>query len=307
MDFNLARIVSRARKLGRPLKKAYRQVRPRTAVSIGERKYALPIAPADFLRLDVDHEPWLNWVYAAALEMKHGALVDVGVNRGQTLAKMLRIAPNNRYIGFEPQPACAFYVGEFLRINRLDNCTIVPIALSDHAGLSVLALNTFDPGDGAASIAKGYRPDSFYVQSMTIPIFRGDDIFSTFSESISLLKIDVEGAELEVLRGLTSTHGERRPFVLFEVLNNYLVVTGEYLSDELAAHRNEQARQISSFFADAGYAVFNIREKALIRSDVIRPEVSGDLSITNYLAVPNELVPGLERFIHQPVTRNRSG
>ena len=184
MDFNLARIVSRARKLGRPLKKAYRQVRPRTAVSIGERKYALPIAPADFLRLDVDHEPWLNWVYAAALEMKHGALVDVGVNRGQTLAKMLRIAPNNRYIGFEPQPACAFYVGEFLRINRLDNCTIVPIALSDHAGLSVLALNTFDPGDGAASIAKGYRPDSFNVQSMTNQIFRVDDIITTFSESI---------------------------------------------------------------------------------------------------------------------------
>ena len=101
-----------------------------------------------------------------------------------------------------------------------------------------------------------------------------------------------------MLRGLSSTLGERRPFVLFEVLNNYLVVTGEYLSDELAAHRNEQARQISSFFADAGYAVFNIREKALIRSDVIRPEVSGDLSITNYLAVPNELVPGLERFLY---------
>ena len=293
MDFSLARIISRARKLGRPLKRAYRRVRPRTAVGIGEKVYALPIGPSDFLRFDDDFERWLDWVYAAALEIKEGAFVDVGVNRGQTLAKMLRIAPHNRYIGFEPQPACAFHVDEFLRINRLDNCSIIPIALSDRASLSELALNRFEPGDGAASIAKGYRPDSFYVRSMTVPAFPGDDIFSSLSTPISLVKIDVEGAELEVLRGLSNTLRERRPFVLFEVLNNYLVVTGEYLSDELTAHRNERARQISSYFADAGYALFNIRGESLIRLEMIRPEVSDDLSITNYLAAPNELASEL--------------
>lgn len=297
MDFSLAKIKSRARRLGRPLKKAYRQVRPRTAVSIGENVYTLPTPPTDFLRLSENFEPWLNWVYATALEKKSGAFVDVGVNRGQSLAKMLRIAPGNSYIGFEPQAACVFYVEEFLRINHLDNCVIIPIGLSDHAGLSELRLNTFDPGDGAASIVKDYRPDTFYVRSMTVPVFRGDDIFLTSSTPISLLKIDVEGAELEVLTGLSNTIRERRPFVLFEVLNNYLVVTAEFLSDELTAHRNDRARHISSYFADAGYAVFNIRGKSLIRTEVIRPEVSADLSITNYLAVPDEFVSQLEHFV----------
>lgn len=294
MHSMLNEITLRARKFARPLKRTYRRVRPTATVNIGARAFALPIAPNDFLKLDDAHEPWLDWIYAAALEQKQGALVDVGVNRGQTLAKMLRIAPDNRYIGFEPQPACVFYVDEFVRINRLDNCTIIPIALSDRAALLELSLNTAEPGDGAASIASGHRPDSFYVQSKIVAAFRGDDALATIPAPISLIKIDVEGAELEVLKGLQDTLREHRPFVLFEVLNNYLVVTDEPLSAELSEFRNALARQISVYFAEKGYVVFNIRDRSLIRSDIIRPEVSADLSITNYIAVPNELASVLD-------------
>jgi len=283
------------RKVAGKLKRSYRAIRWRRSIRLGCKTYSIPNSFRALLEFEADHEMWLDWVYQAALEVKEGAFIDVGVNQGQTLAKMLRIAPVNQYIGIEPQPGCAFFVDEFIRINGLKNCSIVPIGFSDRTGLAELNLHSLAPGDSTASVSKEHRPDSFYAGSKIIPVFRGDELFSTLSvPSISLIKIDVEGAELEVLRGLPVTLKTHRPFVVFEVLNNYLVVTREGLSDELTAHRNEKAQQISSYFDQAGYRVFNVRGKRLIPSKVITPEVSADLSITDYVAVPEEMVPEIE-------------
>jgi FkbM family methyltransferase len=287
--------MSFARRVAGRLKSIYRAVRPKRSVAIGGRSYALPTSRGSSLNFSAEHEPWLDWVYEAALQTKEGTFVDVGVNRGQTLAKMLRIAPESRYVGIEPQSGCVFHIEEFFRINGLESCTIIATAFSDHSGFARLKLNSPAVGDSTASIAQAHRPDSFYVRSSVIPVFPGDALFSKLPEqAIALIKIDVEGAELEVLRGLSATLRKKRPFVVFEVLNNYLVVTRQELSVELTAYRNERARQISSFFDDAGYAVFNIRGKSLIQTEIIKPEVSSDLSITNYLAVPNELLSEIE-------------
>ena len=165
--------------------------------------------------------------------------------------------------------------------------------MSDHSGFAQLKLNSPAAGDSTASIAEAHRPDSFYVRSSAVPVFPGDALLSALPEqAIALIKIDVEGAELEVLRGLSATLRTKRPFVVFEVLNNYLVVTRQELSVELTAYRDERARRISAFFDGLGYAVFNIRGESLIGTETIKPEVSADLSITDYLAVPNELLSG---------------
>lgn len=296
------------RKFARSLEQFYRGLRPRRSVKIGGKRYALPRGSGTLLALDTDHEPWLDGVYEAAFQIKTGTIVDVGVNQGQTLAKVLRMALGNRYIGLEPQPGCVYSVEEFVMLNGLKNCTIIPVGLSDHTGLAELSLHSFAPGDSTASIAKAHRPESFYVQSKVIPVFPGDDILSLFpNESISLIKIDVEGAELEVLKGLSGTLAKNRPFVMFEVLNNYMVATRENLSKEMESHRNDRARQISMYFESAGYTVFNIRGEALIRTRVITPKVSADLSITDYLAVPHELVPDIESRFEVRETEGAGG
>ncbi len=295
MDGRLHNIKSPLRNAVRRLKSAYGHVRPKRTIRIGPKSYALPSTLGTLLSLHPGHEPWLDWVYEVALQSKEGTFVDVGVNRGQTLAKLLRLAPNNRYIGLEPQPGCVFYVDEFFRINGLENCRILPIALSDHAGLVELSLHSQADGDSTASIARRHRPTSFYVQSKWVPAFPGDEVFPLLpDEAISIVKIDVEGAELEVLRGLSNTLHKYQPFVVFEVLNNYLSVTRENLTEEMTEYRNDRARQISSYFDGLDYTVFNIRGTSLILSEVITPEVSADLSITDYLAVPKELVPQIQ-------------
>jgi hypothetical protein len=166
---------------------------------------------------------------------------------------------------------------------------VVPVGLSDANAIQRLYFHSGRAGDGTASIAEAHRPSSFYTQHRFIPVFKGDDVITEFDISeISALKIDVEGAELEVLRGFHDTISNRRPFIVFEVLHNFLVATGEDLSPELAEYRNRRASEISQTLKDLRYYIYNVRGRHLLRMDVIKPEVSSDLSTTDYLAIPKE-------------------
>lgn len=64
----------------------------------------------------------------------------------------------------------------------------------------------------------GFRDDSFYKWSKPILAMPGDDLSI---DDISVIKIDVEGSELEVLQGLIETIDKFSPFILFEVLSLY--------------------------------------------------------------------------------------
>lgn len=72
--------------------------------------------------------------------------------------------------------------------------------------------------------------DDIYRVIIQIYAARGDDVICRLKiSSMALIKIDVEGAEFEVLHGLKVSIKKYRPFIIFEVLNNYLVITNENL------------------------------------------------------------------------------
>lgn len=261
------------------------------SITIGDRDYRLPTYEQAVLSFTPSYEEWLDPVYELVLNHKKGAFIDVGVNRGQTLAKILRLDPTRRYVGFEPQSSCAYLISEFLKINGLDNHTVVSVGLSDEDAICELMYRTHGAADGTASIAAKHRPPSFYVRSSFIPVLRGDKVIRSLRlEDIACIKIDVEGAELEVLHGLEKTIQEFMPYIVFEVLNNYLAATGEALDEETTAYRNERAKDISHFLSALGYRIYNIRSDGFVHTDLIRPEVSHDLSITDYVAVPRDLI-----------------
>jgi FkbM family methyltransferase len=252
-------------------------------------QYQLPAWQDSPLNFSVQHERWLDPIFSVIQSHKEGAFLDVGVNRGQTLAKFLTISPDRTYIGFEPQASCVSFLQDFFRINEKPYCRVVPVGLSDSNGVKQLFFRTGQSGDGTASIAEGHRPASFYTHSLIIPVFKGDDILPKLGISnISAIKIDVEGAELDVIKGLRDTICAKRPFLVFEVLNNFLVATGENLSPELIAHRNRRAFEISETLDELSYNIYNIRDQCLIQVREIEPEISSDLTITDYLAIPKE-------------------
>lgn len=88
--------------------------------------------PCRFTTYSDQHERFLGVILRRVLETRSGAFIDVGVNAGQTLAKVLSIDKERLYLGFEPQLSCCFNADQFIKANELLNAKVLPIALSDN-------------------------------------------------------------------------------------------------------------------------------------------------------------------------------
>jgi FkbM family methyltransferase len=163
-------------------------------------------------------EMWMVEVIKRLLPLKPGAFVDIGANIGQTLLKLRAVSRDTPYLGLEPNPACASYVCEIIRANRFDHTTLVPVGISD--ARAILELDFFAEGnqtDSGASLVKDpeFRPGHPVVFRQPVPVFPYEDV-STFLRGTPpcLVKIDVEGAELQVLDSMQETIRAHRPLIL---------------------------------------------------------------------------------------------
>jgi FkbM family methyltransferase len=258
-------------------------------ITLGGRTYrirGLFVNKLALLRSFGSSEAWLDCVYETALKCRPGLFLDVGANVGQTLFKILALDSTRPYLGFEPQVSCCFLIQQFVEDNRLKDHTILPVGLSDkNHSLKLFVRDAYY--DTAASMVEGFRPDSFYVSHRYVCVRKGDEVISELgAQDLCAIKIDVEGAELEVVEGLSNTLKQKRPVIIFEVLNHFLVGTGRQLDESTIRFRESRVQKVEAILRNLGYEIFNIlpgkRLKKLLR---IEPPASADLSLTNYLAV----------------------
>lgn len=133
--------------------------------------------------------------------------VDVGAHDGMVLTEILRVAPQGRHVAVEPLPEKA----EQLR-RGFPGVEVHNVALADEPGtmtftryplsLQLSGLRARDLGDQPS--------EQFEVQVRPL-----DDLLDP-ELRIALIKIDVEGAELGVLRGARRTLERWSPTVVFE-------------------------------------------------------------------------------------------
>ena len=237
-------------------------------LTVGGRRYRLRGLFGNRMSTGFDHEPNLLPVLASALQERSGAIVDVGTNTGQTLIKVLSIDPTRRYVGLEPQIECCFFLNQFSRDNGLGNVTVLPIALA--RGNGMLRLHSSDTYDEMASVASPVRPDERMHRHTTwIPSRNGDELFEELGlDEIALIKIDVEGYELEVLSGLAGVLRAQRPILVFEVLPNFHGRERIPYAEAVRAEHWRRARAIDALLRGLGYTIEQIDRRG--RTRVIR-------------------------------------
>jgi FkbM family methyltransferase len=167
------------------------------------------LLPRLALRLRADRhlrtgEPELRLV--STLSMPGRLSVDVGANHGVYAVVMARHAP--RVLAVEPNPRLA----RLLRRGLPANCTVLACALSEAPGVAELRVPIVDGREDSylASLSeRADRPSHRYrVELRTL-----DDCVR---EPVGLLKIDVEGHEIAVLRGARRVLREDGPNLLIE-------------------------------------------------------------------------------------------
>ncbi|WP_425994519.1 FkbM family methyltransferase [Afipia sp. DC4300-2b1] len=162
---------------------------------------------------------WKTQLISQLLKLRRETLIDVGANRGQTLLDYLSVPHAHGYLGFEPNYYCASLVSDIIASARRPDCRIVPAGLSDRNGLQQLLLDPEENLDPSASLDVSLRPGRSWKEQFAA-CYRFDDIRAALQiGKIGLLKIDVEGAELPVLRGMEASIVKDRPWILCEVLH----------------------------------------------------------------------------------------
>ena len=150
----------------------------------------------------------------------YGKVLDIGANLGSYSIPLAKKYPNIEFYAFEPQRIISYQLGANIIINGLENVFINNNALSDKNDL----LNPFMPdyevegNIGAFSIDEEVRKNDYECNSkgkmQEIDVCPLDDFIFT---DVKLIKIDVEGHELEVLRGAKLTIEENNyPPIIFE-------------------------------------------------------------------------------------------
>lgn len=141
-------------------------------------------------------------------------IVDIGANIGNHALFFSEFLVHNNIICFEPVESNL----EVLRSNMIGRkCDIVGVALSDKNGSATL-YNSDAGSSGCFSLERfdNYLLKSFVVQD-SIPTRTLD---SYGLEDVSMIKIDVENHELQVLEGARQTILYNKPMILVEDLHN---------------------------------------------------------------------------------------
>ena len=217
-----------------------------------------------------------------------GGLLDVGVNLGQTLIQWERCG-GGMYLGIEPNPECVAYAKSLARENGFENITIVPAALSDRAGMIKLDFYTDSEFDSSASIVPHFRDDRPVCKSEYIASITGTELLSEFGmKDVSIVKIDVEGAELMVLRQLEPLFATTRPVIIMETLPAYSASN---------CARIEAQSCIEDLLAFHDYDLFRLEHDAVHLFGVRKLEAFGiysDIAMSDHLLVPREYVCDLQ-------------
>jgi len=254
------------------------------------RHHTKPVLVSDFdgsirleLRLDEHMGSQIFWFGSYSVEILRVldrllapgmVVVDAGANIGEvSLFAAKRVQPGGHVFSFEPVPELATRLRHHVELNGFAVVEVFERGLADREGKA----NIYTPGtpfrdgtvnDGMSTLYAGadHHTLAGSVLLTTLDAFAHERGLNR----IDLLKVDVEGAELPVLRGAREVLAVHRPWVIVEVQQE---------TSEAAGYRQGD---ILTYLGDFGYRFAKIARRG--RLGTITAETLG--SFQNVLGIP---------------------
>ena len=245
---------------------------------IGAKSFTIPVrGQVGYANLLPPTEGWMSKLIKRLLASRSGAVVDVGMNIGQTIIKIAASSDSVSYLGFEPNPICYSYCKELVEKNGLRSFSIFPVGLSETP--DVVALYADKAHASGASTIKDFRADlERYPEIHRVPVMAGDTILEKeVIEGLSFIKLDIEGSELAALRGLKKTLSRTHAAVILEILPVYT------LEREFLRQRKARQDELLVFMKDLNYQALLILEDSGQLQAIDDIPVHGDMGRTNYM------------------------
>jgi FkbM family methyltransferase len=178
------------------------------------------------------HGMWLGSYEAdkqqilADIPLEGTTVLDIGANVGFFSILLSRlVGPKGKVIAFEPLPRNIDFINQHIQLNKLENITVYAAAVGEKTGVM-----RFDSSPCHSQGRLALTGD------LEVPVITLDSL-SKLDNPVSFVKIDVEGAEADVLRGSESFFKSNRPIIL------------------LATHGRKEADDCQKILSDYGYSL----------------------------------------------------
>ena len=156
------------------------------------------------------HEYLPSSVFVA--HIPEGSLVvDIGANLGEYTALAARATgKQGRVVAYEPNPLVRERLVRNIKVNNLENVEVSPLALGSEDGEAILRVPSDESGLG--TLRAGVSGTEYHVQTRRL-----DTVLSEADKRrVAMVKVDVEGLELQVFHGAQETLETARPMILYE-------------------------------------------------------------------------------------------
>jgi FkbM family methyltransferase len=170
--------------------------------------------------------------------------VDGGANVGLfTLVAADRVGPQGKVIAFEPGRAVRLRLIENVALNKLVQVEVIPAALSSKPGEA--AFRVFDIGGAGLNHLAPIEGEDGSLETVALTTLDAA-LIPHDRARLSLIKLDLEGAEHEALLGASEILRDRHPDLLLEIEPSHLRRMGS------------SAEAVAGLLREHGYQLFRI-------------------------------------------------
>jgi FkbM family methyltransferase len=199
-----------------------------------------------------DYQQWLLYFYSSldsSFELlkyinQGETIVDIGSNIGQTtLAIAHKLNNTGKIYSFEPFPSTFSLLENNIKLNRFSNIIPENIGLGEQDA-SVEMTIVCPTNTGGNRIESKNKDDN---NKINVKVTSLDKYFEKLEahQNIHFIKIDVEGYEMQVLKGSTQILKQKKPKLFIEI------------SDPLLRNQGSSAEQIIRFLQKLGYILYD--------------------------------------------------
>ncbi len=189
------------------------------------------------------------------LDLSDKTVFDIGGFVG--LMTLFFASRAERVYTFEPNPDSRHRIETNLELNNFKNVTLRPVALGDKPGTLTLVIDDLMSGgaSGDPEISKALLDSATHARTIQAELTTVDREIEAGLPIPDFVKVDVEGMEFFVLRGMRQLLATRKPWVYFEL-------HGTDQSDKL---RN--ASDVINGLRELNYEIYDVERGSLILPD----------------------------------------
>ncbi len=197
--------------------------------------------PAKWSRYYPDKYEVENYIFLQQ-QVKPGMhIIDIGAHIGLfSVCSSQLTGPHGKIICFEPTPGTFSILKNTLRLNHCDNVTALQAAVSDKEGTATFFVSHVEGSNSNSLVKNMLKGESVGYEAKIVTI---DSSVKKYSIIPSIIKIDAEGAEFDVLKGGGETFKEHKPILILGLHPAFIIQKGDSLE------------AIWELLSDAGYQV----------------------------------------------------